>query len=118
MPFIIWIIGWLFTAGVAIDPSDKSAKWLIPLSAVAWPLLLGCWVKSVLSNVTPDHSQGGRPRPSWDMVKEVVGVSPSESLQAHRPPSSSPGKAYHRRTEGCSETGSWPRKGGSPAARL
>jgi len=28
------------------------------------------------SNVTPDHSQGGRPRPSWDMVEEIVVRTP------------------------------------------
>ena len=50
MSGILWIIGWLFTCGLAIDPSDKSAKWLIPASVVAWPLLLGCFVKSHLSN--------------------------------------------------------------------
>jgi hypothetical protein len=50
MAGIIWIIGFLFTCGVAIDPSAKSAKWLIPVSIVAWPLLLGCFVKSHLSN--------------------------------------------------------------------
>jgi len=54
MPFIVWIIGWLFTAGVSIDPGDKSAKWLIPVSAVVWPLLLGCWVRSHISTARGD----------------------------------------------------------------
>jgi len=48
---IVWIIGWLFTLGVAVDPSDKSEKWLIAATVVAWPLLLGCCVRSHLSNV-------------------------------------------------------------------
>jgi len=52
MSGIIWIICWLFTVGVAVDPSDKSKKWLIPVAVVAWPLLLGCCVRSHLSNAT------------------------------------------------------------------
>ena len=50
MPGVIWIIGWMFTLGVAIDPSDKSAKWMMLLAMVMWPLMLGCWVKNVCSN--------------------------------------------------------------------
>ena len=48
MSLVIWYIGWLFTLGAAIDPEDKSAKWMIPVSVVAWPLMLGCFVKSCM----------------------------------------------------------------------
>ena len=43
---IIWIIGWFFTVGVVVDPFDKSERWVIPVAVVAWPLLLGCWVRT------------------------------------------------------------------------
>ena len=63
MSLVIWIIGWLFTCGVVVDPADKSDRWLIPLSVVAWPLLLGCTVRFHLSNAgieRPMKPQEGR----------------------------------------------------------
>ena len=59
MSLVIWIIGWLFTCGVAVDPADKSDRWLIPLSVVAWPLLLGCTVRFHLSNKGATFGAGG-----------------------------------------------------------
>lgn len=55
MWMLIWFIGWMFTCGVIFDPSDKSAKWLIPISLVYWPLLLGIWVNHQFSNVGGEH---------------------------------------------------------------
>lgn len=48
MPEIIWIIGWLFTTGVTIDPKHKSVMWMVPLTLLLWPLLLGITVKIIL----------------------------------------------------------------------
>jgi hypothetical protein len=57
MSGVLWIIGWMFTCGLVIDPAEKSAKWIIPVSVGVWPLLLGCFVNSLLSNAESEVSE-------------------------------------------------------------
>ena len=48
--WMLWSIGFLFTVGITVDPTHKSAAGLILTSVVVWPLLLGCYIKSRLED--------------------------------------------------------------------
>jgi hypothetical protein len=44
----IWIIGALFSFGFFEDCLEDEKLWVWLLIAVAWPLVLGLWIKSYL----------------------------------------------------------------------
>ena len=50
MGILIWLIGALFTVGLAVDLREKDAWWQIPFTFIAWPFVLGMGVADYLDD--------------------------------------------------------------------
>ena len=42
----IWVIGYLFTLGLTLDPNEKREAWLSLGAILLWPLMLGTYFRN------------------------------------------------------------------------